>query len=37
MQAGFKNFVPMRNDPHFNPLRQREDFQMLLVDVDKGK
>jgi hypothetical protein len=27
----------MKKDPDLDPLRQREDFQMLLAELDKGK
>jgi tetratricopeptide (TPR) repeat protein/tRNA A-37 threonylcarbamoyl transferase component Bud32 len=37
VQAGYKNVPHMKKDSDLDPLRQREDFQKLLAELDKGK
>jgi tetratricopeptide (TPR) repeat protein/tRNA A-37 threonylcarbamoyl transferase component Bud32 len=35
VQAGYKNVALLKKDPDLDPLRQREDFQMLLAELQK--
>jgi tetratricopeptide (TPR) repeat protein len=35
MQAGWKDAAHLKKDPDLDPLRQRQDFQDLLVELDK--
>jgi tetratricopeptide (TPR) repeat protein len=37
VQAGYKNAAVLTKNPFFEPLRQREDFQKLLAELEAGK
>ena len=37
VQAGYNDAAHMKQDPDLNPLRQRDDFQKLLKEIDKGR
>jgi tetratricopeptide (TPR) repeat protein len=37
VQGGFKDVTRLKKDPDLDALRPREDFQMLLTELDKGK
>jgi hypothetical protein len=31
--AGYRDHAQMRTDTYFDPLRQRPDFQLLMLDL----
>jgi hypothetical protein len=37
VQAGYKDVAQLKRDDDLDPLRQRDDFKMLLAELDKGK
>ena len=36
VQAGYKNTAQLAKDPQLDSLRQREDFQKLLAELESG-
>jgi hypothetical protein len=32
--AGYHNVSAIRNDPRFDPIRARQDFRLLMMDLD---
>ena len=37
VKAGYKDAAHMAKDPDLDPLRDREDFQKLLAELQAGK